>query len=152
MHIEVNVTKNLLKHIYGVNDGGLLRNDCKDVGVHRISWVDEHGLYDRDIAPWIFSRPVLKEMNSIICATRFPTHYGASFRSSCKSNDFHAPHGLKSHDYHKMMQHVLPIAVRCSSFGPDSKLLRECIYELSTLFRYQIYFKFFNNIFSIQVM
>ena len=135
MHIEVNVTKNMLKHIYGANDGIAIRNDCKDMRVHQMSWVDEHGQFDRASASWIFPRAILKEMNKIFSTTRFPSHYGVSFQGSCQPNDFHIPHGLKSHDYHKMMQHMLPIAVRCASPDPDYKSLRECIYELSTLFR-----------------
>lgn len=135
MHIEVNVTKTLLKHIHGTNDGATLCNDCKVVGVHRSSWVDDNGQFDRDSASWILPRIILKDLNKIFSTIRFPSHYGASFRGSCRENDFHIPHGLKSHDYHKMMQHILPVAIRCVSSGPDFKKLRGCIYDLSTLFR-----------------
>ena len=35
MHIEVNVTKSLFKHIYGVNDVKEVREDCEKAHVHK---------------------------------------------------------------------------------------------------------------------
>jgi hypothetical protein len=46
------------------------------------------------------------------------------------------PHMVSRHDYHKIMQHVLPIALRACDRNARIKALREVVYEMSTIFRY----------------
>ncbi len=41
MHIEVNVAKNLMKHMYGTNDSREIREEAKNVGVMSTSWIME---------------------------------------------------------------------------------------------------------------
>lgn len=151
MHIEVNVCKSLIKHLYGVNDCEALRKDLKVAKVHKNAWIKTRVLKEGDIvvrkwretppARWVLPSSTLKQMNMFMSSIRFPTGYGAKLRGSCttvgRDGNLTAkpPHGLKSHDYHKMMQHILPLAIRTCVEGPDTKDLRETIYELSSLFR-----------------
>lgn len=138
MHIEVNVCKSLIKHMYGENDGEPLRKDCKEARMHRRAWI-KRGVDGSKIMPnarWILPRAIRKKMNECISSMRFPTGYGAKLRGSCTKNDASPPHGLKSHDYHKLMEHILPAAMRSCVTGTETKLLRETIYELSAIFRY----------------
>lgn len=43
MHIEVNVAKNLVKHIYGKNDTRGVREDAEHVGVVKSCWITDSG-------------------------------------------------------------------------------------------------------------
>ena len=141
MHIEVNVTKSLVRHLYGTNDNQQLRDDCEEVGVLRHAWM-QVGQGDRIEIPsanWVLSTQDRKAMNKIFSTLRFPTGYGAKFRSSCSKDDAYPPHGLKLYDYHKLMQHLLPVALRACFQTPETRVLREAIYDLSNIFRY-IYF------------
>jgi hypothetical protein len=142
MHIEVNITKSLLRNVYGTRDNLSVRRDCQKAGMHRRSWpkIGQDGKpkrVRREDTSWILDKEVRKAMNALFCSTRFPTKYGAKLRNCCNPrNAKEPPHGLKSHDYHKIMQHVLPIALRACDQNARTKRLREAIYEMSAIFRY----------------
>ena len=142
MHIEVNITKSLLRNVYGSRDNLSVRRDCQVAGVHRRSWPkigrDGKPLKVRgEDTSWILDKRVRKAMNALFCSTRFPTGYGPKLRNFCNpTKASEPPHGLKSHDYHKIMQHVLPIALRACDRNARTKALREAVYEMSTIFRY----------------
>jgi hypothetical protein len=43
---------------------------------------------------------------------RFPTGYGANLRRAFEENDNPKwPAYLKTHDYHRLLQHIIPIAI-----------------------------------------
>ncbi len=117
MHIEVNVAKNLMKHMYGTNDSREIREDAENVGVMSGSWITEEGQIPE--APWVLPQHVLKRMNGMICKMKFPSHYGAGFWRCTTGLDSGLPIGLKSHDYHKLIQHILPAVLRASDNGPE---------------------------------
>jgi hypothetical protein len=133
MHIEVNVGKNLVRHLYGIRNTKVVRDDAEEVGVLRHSWVSEDG--ELPAARWVLPTRLLKRMNGMLGNMKYPSHYGATLRGSCSGDDATPPIGLKSHDYHKLMQHILPIALRSSDDNDDRRLLRATIYELCTIFR-----------------
>ena len=124
MHIEVNVARSVLKHIYGTNDGEGIRKDCKDAGVQKEAWLVPliDGTTYTPPARWVIPLPLRKAMNRLLSEMRFPTGYGALVQRSVnvRANDGKAPHSLKSHDYHKIMQHILPVALRCNSWTQPS--------------------------------
>lgn len=117
MHIEVNVAKNLMKHIYGTNDSRAVREDAEEAGVVSMSWITEEG--ESPEAQWVLPTHVLKRMNGMICKMKFPSHYGAGFRRCTTGQDVGLPIGLKSHDYHKLMQHILPVVLCASDDGRE---------------------------------
>ncbi len=150
MHIEVNVTKTLMKHLYGANDNQALRDDCQEVGVLSDSWMrsGEGGRMEMPSASWVLMPHERKAMNAMMVSTRFPTGYGAKLRASCSGViDAHQPIGLKSHDWHKLMHHMLPIALRACVHRQETRPLRRVIYDLSAIFR----FKFVYLMISFQV-
>lgn len=141
MHIEVNVCKSIMKHTYGTNNTAAVRNDCKDAGMHKAVWtIPEHSDDSDDgddphlIPPWVLPKPVIKELNDMLSKSRFPTGYGAKLRGSCKAAGTDQPSGLKSHDYHKLMQHMLPVALRSLAHS-HRKALCNVIYDLAEIFR-----------------
>ena len=100
MHIEVNVTKTLVKHLYGTNDNPQLRDDCKEVGVLQHAWMQEGqgGRMEMPRANWVLSIRERKDMNEVFSTSQFPTGYAAKLRGSCSKDDSRQPYGLKSHD------------------------------------------------------
>ena len=81
------------------------------------------------------SREDLEVHESNLLNTRFPTYYGAKIKNSVKTAGTGRPTGLKSHDYHKMMQHMLPIALRSTEARAHRKDLCIAINEITTVFR-----------------
>ncbi|CAM6082346.1 unnamed protein product [Calypogeia fissa] len=77
MHIEVNVCKNVLKHIYGANDTAAVRDDAKEEGMVKACWIGADGSVPD--APWVLPETVIKRINGMLSAMRFPTGYGAGF-------------------------------------------------------------------------
>ena len=137
MHIEVNVAKALFKHIYGELDNKKVQKDCKVAKVHKSAWLIErrNGEVETPIAGWVLPERILKSMNQTFMNTRFPTYYGAKIKNSVKTAGAKQPSGLKSHDYHKMMHHMLPIALRSAGASAIRKDLCTLINEISTVFR-----------------
>ena len=56
MHIEVNVAKNLIDHMYGVRNSDGVRVDAKEVGVVKHAWLRASD-GKRPRAHWILPRP-----------------------------------------------------------------------------------------------
>lgn len=125
--------KNLVRHLYGIRNTKAVRDDAQQVGVLRHSWVTEDG--ELPAAHWILPTPILKQMNGMLGNMKYPSDYGATLRGSCSADDAAPPIGLKSHDYHKLMQHILPIALRSNDGSAERRLLRATIYELCAIFR-----------------
>ncbi|KAL3689792.1 hypothetical protein R1sor_016101 [Riccia sorocarpa] len=91
MHIEANVTKSLIKRIFGEKDGKPTRRACEEFGVHPEAWIQG---FEKDGPKW--------------------------------------PSALKSHDYHILLQYVLPICLQ----GLGTQDLRDAICDLSVLMRW----------------
>jgi hypothetical protein len=135
MHIEVNVAKAVFRHIYGELDNKKVRKDCKIAKVHKSAWLKKrNGEVETPTAGWVLPERILKSMNQTFMNTRFPTYYGAKIKNSVKTVGSKRPTGLKSHDYHKMMQHMLPIALRSAGASAVKKDLCTAINEISAVF------------------
>ncbi|CAM6082617.1 unnamed protein product [Calypogeia fissa] len=111
MHIEVNVCKNVLKHIHGANDSIAVRDDAKQEGMVKACWIGADGSVPAALR--VLPDNVIKRINGMLSAMRFPTGYGAGFRGCTSAEETSLPIGLKSHDYHKLMQHILPVVLQC---------------------------------------
>ncbi len=113
MHIEGNVGKSLIKHMFGEKGEGW-RKACLEHNIHPDLWpykTDD----GRTVLPpshWILSKEEKKELIQRIGSYRMPTNYGASL---CKAFGEHGrdkwPSYLKTHDFHRLLQHILPIAM-----------------------------------------
>lgn len=129
MHIESNVAKNLLQTILGMEgkDTRAIRANCQAFGVHREAWIDPTKA-DLPDAPWVLGPNGRRIFMERLCRLRFPRFYGAGFAYSF-STDW--PRGLKSHDYHCLMRHGFPVAIR----GLLTPEVRNAIYGLCSVFR-----------------
>ena len=133
MHIEGNVAKSLIRHMFGENDGKAVRDACEYMGVHETAWMQD----DDDRPPrasWIMTHRERKMFKARISKMRMPTGYGALLRKAFASDTTKWPSGLKTHDYHRLLQDILPIAME----GLASAELRDAIMDLSRLLRYHI--------------
>ncbi|KAL3697415.1 hypothetical protein R1sor_011491 [Riccia sorocarpa] len=102
MHIEANVTKSLIKRIFGEKDGKPARRACEEFGVHPEAEI------------------------------RFPTGFGSCLRKGFEKDGPKWPSALKSHDYHILLQYVIPISLQ----GLGTQDLRDAICDLSALMRW----------------
>ena len=129
MHIEANVAKNLLHTILGKEgkDGHAVRSNCKAYKVQPDSWCGPNGVLPP--APWILTTAERRIFMERLSTMRYPTGYGAGFKYSFSNCDM--PRGLKSHDYHCLLQHGFPGAIR----GLLTPLVCKAIYALCAIFR-----------------
>ncbi|KAL3702571.1 hypothetical protein R1sor_020593 [Riccia sorocarpa] len=133
MHIEANVTKSLIKRIFGEKDDKLARRACEEFGVHQEAWiqVSDGGIESLPPAPWILTTEERKICKKCISEIRFPTGFGSCLRKGFEKDGPKWPSALKSHDYHILLQYVLPICLQ--DLGTQD--LRDAICDLSVLMR-----------------
>src|SRR5450759_3499633 len=69
--------------------------------------------------PWVLPKLVLKNMNHMICNMKFPSHYGAGFRSCSTWKDHKPPIGFKSRFPCERLRHhgVAPSYVAANNWG-----------------------------------
>ena len=73
------------------------------------------------------------EFRKRIGSMRFPTGYGANLRKTFGGLDSPLwPSYLKTHDYHRLLQHIIPVAI----IGLGSPELRDAIWSLGRLLRW----------------
>ncbi|KAL3687700.1 hypothetical protein R1sor_014009 [Riccia sorocarpa] len=128
MHIEANVTKSLIKRIFGEKDGKPARRACEEFGVHPEAWiqVSDGGIESLPPAPWILTTEERKICKKRISEIRFPTGIQTS---GFEKDGPKWPSALKSHDYHILLQYVIPICLQ----GLGTQDLRDAICDLSTI-------------------
>ncbi|KAL3701020.1 hypothetical protein R1sor_019042 [Riccia sorocarpa] len=134
MHIEANVTKSLIKRIFGKKDGKPARRAYEEFGVHPEAWiqVSDRGIESLPPTPWILTTEERKICRQHISEIRLPTSFGSCLRKAFEKDGAKWPATLKSHDYHILLQYVLPIVLQ----GLGSQDLRDAIYDLSALMRW----------------
>ncbi|MCO5568202.1 hypothetical protein L7F22_021898 [Adiantum nelumboides] len=91
-------------------------------------WVDENG--NKPKAPWILSKQEFTMVKEAIEKFRTPTGTMRSLKG-CFTSDGDLSR-LKSHDWHKFLQFILPIAISGCLMDP----VRKCIYKLGELVRW----------------
>ena len=135
MHVEKNACENLLRTIVGEKDSPAVRHDMKEINIHpdlwmrqvrtrtgRLKWVKPH-------APYVLSKAELQVFMDTISKLKVPTGYSSTFKKHIVSGNFGS---LKSHDFHVLLQTVIPLAVR----GLLHPAVRAAIMRLGTMFRY----------------
>jgi hypothetical protein len=140
MHIEKNICSALFKTI--TNAKGTKANfveqrqEMEAMGIMQHLWAAEDGMERSGVpvfgarpAPWVLTKKEFKVMVDLISSIRTPHGYGSSFQY--KFQDYKIV-GMKTHDYHNFLHHILPIAIR----GLLTPEIREIFYRLEALFRW----------------
>ena len=134
MHIEKNITESLIKFLEGTKDTVKVRQDLKVRNQHSHLWptadVKTPGKFVKPLAPWLLSKQDKKIFHKRISNLRVPTGYAAAFKKHVKHKT-KVLGGMKSHDYHVMMQQILPVCLR----GLMQKPVRMTIIQLSLVFQ-----------------
>ena len=112
MHIEKNIAESVLKFLFGDKDTPESRRDLEAVGLRRELWLRPRANRQTHLkppAPYVFSEAEKKIFVQEVSAIRTPTGYASSFGKHLKRSKFQ---GLKSHDYHCLIQQIIPVVSR----------------------------------------
>jgi hypothetical protein len=113
MHCEMNLAKNFLKAICGKKDTMKVRGDLQRRRIRRHLWLITNprrpGKMFKLAVPYILSDDDFKEFVKCIESLGKPTGYASSLGKHVRSKKFG---GLKSYDYHVLMQQILLLKLR----------------------------------------
>jgi hypothetical protein len=130
MHCDKNLCKNTMKTIWGLKDTLKVRLDLKEAKI-RPELHPKHGANDTIILPvalYVLSKAEKGTFIKTIRNLKTPSNYvGQLSKRRTVDNDLR---GLKSHDYHIMMQQIFPLYVR--TFLP--KEVRAAIIRIRRIF------------------
>jgi hypothetical protein len=131
MHIEKNVCSALFKTLTNTKgtkaDSDAQRYEMEKMGIMREFWIREGEEVKKP--SWIFTKGEFKEVMDVIAKIRTPGGYGSSFQYKFVDGKLT---GMKTHDYHKLLHHILPIAI----WGTLIASIRDIVYRLGSLFRW----------------
>ena len=130
MHIERNVSDNIVKHLFGEKDTPSTRIDMAEAGRMRNLHLrlGASGTYIKPKAPYVFSESEKNKFVSLVSSTKVPSGYSSTLTKHVGERRLQ---GLKSHDHHVLLQQILPAAIRNSL----SKGVRDTIIRLGNLFQ-----------------
>ena len=112
MHIEKNIAESVLKFLFGDKDSAESRRDMEELGVRRELWLRPRAnrqAFVKPHAPYVFTEPEKRLFIEEVGAICTPTGYGSALGKHLKRSKFQ---GLKSHDYHCLIQQIIPIVSR----------------------------------------
>jgi hypothetical protein len=113
MHCEMNLAKNFLKTITGKKDTVKVRRDLQRKGIRPHLWLSANprrgGKMLKPAAPYVFSNREFEVFVQTLESLKMPSGYASNVGKHIRSKKFGA---LKSHDYHVLMQQLLPLALR----------------------------------------
>ena len=112
MHVEKNIAESVLKFLFGEKDTPQTRKDLEEVGARRELWLRPRAnrqQYFMPQAPYVFTDAEKKIFMEEVSMIRTPTGYGSALGKHLKKASLT---GLKSHDYHCLVQQLIPVCVR----------------------------------------
>ena len=112
MHVEKNIAESVLKFLFGDKDSAESRQDMEELGIRRELWLRPRAnrqAFMKPHAPYVFTEAEKKVFLEEVCAICTPTGYGSAFGKHLKKSKFM---GLKSHDYHSLIQQIIPVVSR----------------------------------------
>jgi len=114
MHCEKNIAENLFNTLLGIKDGLAVRNDMKEVGckksLHIRKAIPPNTGFYVPKAPYVLSATSKRKFIDRLRNLKTPTGYMSNLKSSIDEDS--TVHGLKSHDYHVLLQNILPVCLR----------------------------------------
>ena len=132
MHCEKNIAENILRTTFGEKDSPSVRADMEARGIRPHLHLQPCGpnrdrFYMPD-APYVLSPTDKAKVLRILKNLRTPTNYVAALHTKISKGKLS---GLKSHDYHVLMQQILPLCFRKIS----NQALAGVVIRLSRVFR-----------------
>ena len=112
MHIEKNIAESVLKFLFGDKDTPDSRRDMEQLGIRRELWLrprTNRQTFVKPHAPYVFTDAEKKMFIEEVSAIRTPSGYGSALGKHLKKSKFL---GLKSHDYHCLIQQIVPVVSR----------------------------------------
>lgn len=113
MHCEKNLCENVLKTLMGEKDKPQTRVDMQRRGIRQHLWLQPVGANGERFfvpdAPYVLSKDNRAVFLENLRNIRFPTGYVSNLHKRISKGSLR---GLKSHDYHVLMQQVLPVCLR----------------------------------------
>lgn len=112
MHVEKNIAESVLKFLFGDKDTVESRKDMEALGVRRELWLrprPNRQSFTKPQAPYVFTDAEKKLFIEEVSAICTPTGYGSALGKHLKKSKFQ---GLKSHDYHCLIQQIIPVVSR----------------------------------------
>ena len=133
MHCEKNIAENLVSTLLGMKDGPAVRQDMKDVGCKKALHIrnaqpPSTGFYIPK-APYILTKENKKKLLERLTNLRTPIGFMSNLTSKIDADG--SIHGFKSHDYHVLLQQVLPVCIR----GLLPNRVEKAIMHLSFIFK-----------------
>ena len=112
MHIEKNISEAVLKFLFGDKDTPESRRDMEEIGVRRELWLKptaNRQRFSKPHAPYVFTDAEKTMFVDEVSAIRTPTGYGSALGKHFQKSRFN---GLKSHDFHCLLQQIVPVSIR----------------------------------------
>jgi hypothetical protein len=112
MHIEKNIAESVLKYLFGEKDTPDSRRDMEHLGIRCELWLrprPNRTAFLKPQAPYVFTEAEKKIFVEEVSAIRTPSGYGSALGKHLKKSKFQ---GLKSHDYHVLIQQIIPVVSR----------------------------------------
>lgn len=118
MHIEKNVAEHLICTILDdklkSKDTVNSRLDMKDIGIHSGQWMqidDQTGRTVKPIAPFLLTKDEKQQFSQILKDLKLPSSFSSNLSNIVTLNP-PSLHSLKSHDYHVIMEYLLPVLLQ----------------------------------------
>lgn len=108
MHIEKNIVESVLKFLFREKDTMESRRDMEQMGVRRKLWLrprPNRQTFFKPPAPYMFTDAKRRIFIEEVSAIRTPTGYGSALGKHLRKSKFM---GLKSHDFHCLIQQIIP--------------------------------------------
>lgn len=140
MHTEKNVIEHLLNILLNVSkktkDGENARKDMENMGTHKRYWLSHDTETGKTSMPKASFALTKKEKNifmNTLKELKLPSGFSSKLSNCVLGNPLEL-RGLKSHDYHVIMQHLLPVLLRHVFRDTKDKDLRIAIQRISLFF------------------
>jgi len=112
MHCEKNVCENLCRTLLGETDGVKSREDMRVRGIRshlHLQRNPDGQTYFMPDAPYVLTKEERQEFFATLDDLKFPSNYVGPLKQRLKDGKLS---GLKTHDYHILLQQVLPVCLR----------------------------------------
>ncbi|XP_057482036.1 uncharacterized protein LOC130768967 [Actinidia eriantha] len=136
MHGEKNFSENLIGTMLGIDgknkDTDKARKDLEDKGIRKELWLTQHpnGSSIKPHASFSLTIEEREAFFEFLKSVKYPDGYAANISRSVHSTNGRLT-GLKSHDYHILIQQILPIGMR----GFVNKEISTTLFELGSFFQ-----------------